>query len=273
MAVGASTTTIAIFDGESWIALDGDQPYLPLTGGTLTGKLFANAGVEVKGGFTSISASAERKISHDSYGLNLVKTSLYIEDGSITASGSDFRFYKERKNGVVPYEPIYPESLVTRVYADKFLRRDASNGVDAAGIVFTGTSIVGSPNRIGFRWGSPYIYGAVDNVVYGIVGEMSSARFKAGVAGVSSALDTVSRLRAVEYTPMDLDGSLRLESGRHLGLIAEEVAQVLPDSVMRGPDGTVHSLAYSEITSLLVAAVQELQERVRTLEAAAAPSG
>jgi hypothetical protein len=86
----------------------------------------------------------------------------------------------------------------------------------------------------------------------------SDARLKSEVETISGALAIVSALRGVRFT---MDGS------RQIGVIAQEVETVLPEVVRDNEAGQL-SVAYGNITGLLIEAVKELTARVAALEEA-----
>lgn len=97
----------------------------------------------------------------------------------------------------------------------------------------------------------------------------SSRRFKEDIADLGAAGDAVLKLRPVQfrYTTAYADGSKPL----HYGLIAEEVAEVLPELAARGADGTIETVHYETLPTLLLAQVQRLErERVQMAERLAA---
>jgi hypothetical protein len=86
----------------------------------------------------------------------------------------------------------------------------------------------------------------------------SDARLKSDVETIAGALAIVSALRGVRFT---MDGS------RQIGVIAQEVEPVLPEVVRDNEAGQL-SVAYGNITGLLIEAVKELAARVVALEEA-----
>jgi hypothetical protein len=79
---------------------------------------------------------------------------------------------------------------------------------------------------------------------------------------MDAASDPLIDLRPVTFRykqPM-ADGTRPLE----YGLIAEEVAQVYPDLVVRGPDGQPQSVQYQQLPALLL---NEFQKQHRKVEA------
>ena len=86
----------------------------------------------------------------------------------------------------------------------------------------------------------------------------SDARLKSEVETIADALALVSALRGVRFT---MDGS------RQVGVIAQEVETILPEVVCHVEVGQL-SVAYGNITGLLIEAVKELTARVAALEEA-----
>ena len=91
----------------------------------------------------------------------------------------------------------------------------------------------------------------------GTVTANSDAKLKKNVATVSNALDKVNLLRGVEFDYIAND--------KHsIGVIAQEVEAVLPDLV-EGDE--TKSVAYGNLTAVLIEAVKELTAEVNTLKA------
>jgi trimeric autotransporter adhesin len=84
----------------------------------------------------------------------------------------------------------------------------------------------------------------------------SSRRWKKNIHTLSGALDKVSQLRGVSYDLKD--------SGKHeIGVIAEEVGEVVPDVVTYERNGKdALSVDYSRLTALLIEAVKEEQRAI-----------
>lgn len=86
----------------------------------------------------------------------------------------------------------------------------------------------------------------------------SDGRLKSEVETISDALAIVCALRGVRFT---MDGT------RQIGVIAQETEVVLPE-VVRDNEAGLLSVAYGNITGLLIEAVKELAARVAALEEA-----
>jgi hypothetical protein len=90
---------------------------------------------------------------------------------------------------------------------------------------------------------------------------VSSRRYKTGIRSIGALADRVQRLRPVSF---------RYRTGpesRQYGLIAEEVAKVFPELVVRGRDGTVETVAYQLLPPLLLAELQRQERRIERLDA------
>jgi hypothetical protein len=86
----------------------------------------------------------------------------------------------------------------------------------------------------------------------------SSRRWKTHIQTLDDALSKVERLRGVSY---DLK-----QSGKHeIGVIAEEVGQVVPEVVSYEDNGKdARSVDYSRLTALLIEAVKQQQRQIRS---------
>ena len=95
----------------------------------------------------------------------------------------------------------------------------------------------------------------------GTVSELSDARKKTKVETLSSALDAVTRLRGVSFQWKKSDA--RRAGGRQIGVIAQEVAGVVPEAVVQTREGA--AVSYRALVSVLIEAVKELKAEVDTL--------
>lgn len=82
----------------------------------------------------------------------------------------------------------------------------------------------------------------------------SSIRFKTDVAPLDSAAELVSQLRPVRYRRTDDDMA-------DIGLIAEEVAEVIPEIIRHDAQGRIEGFEYSRLGPIMIAAHQELVAR------------
>jgi hypothetical protein len=90
----------------------------------------------------------------------------------------------------------------------------------------------------------------------------SSERYKKDVTPMGAAPEQLERLRPVTFHYKS-DGTGSLE----FGLIAEEVARVYPELVIRNQSGRIEGVRYDELTPMLL---NELQQQRKQMNAQAA---
>ncbi|HEX4645819.1 MAG TPA: tail fiber domain-containing protein, partial [Verrucomicrobiae bacterium] len=127
---------------------------------------------------------------------------------------------------------------------DLFLARNAviggSVGVGVANPAYT-LQVNGSVAGVG-----PYL-------------NLSDARYKENVATITNALAKVVALRGVSFNWRQGEkNSYAFDDSPQLGVIAQEVKQVLPEAVSRASNGD-YSVAYGEIVPVLLQAIKEQQ--------------
>lgn len=138
--------------------------------------------------------------------------------------------------------------------------------VDAKGRVTSGSSLAAADvtgglgytpaNKAGESFtGSISVSGSI--TATGDVTAYSDARLKRDVATISDALDRVCKLRGVTFTRCDT-------GDRSIGLIAQELAAIVPETVVTHDDGLL-SVAYGNLAALLIEAVKELSCKVEKL--------
>lgn len=118
----------------------------------------------------------------------------------------------------------------------------------------TQTFIAGIANASLLFVGLPVVVNAATNQVSAL---LSSARYKQDIKDVGTQSQKLGQLRPVSF---------RYKSDpqrvRQYGLIAEEVAEVYPELVVRGADGTIEGVRYQELLPLVLHAVQQQQEQL-----------
>ena len=88
----------------------------------------------------------------------------------------------------------------------------------------------------------------------------SDISLKDNIVTYENALDKVLALRGVEYDRNDLDGV------HEVGLIAQEVEEIIPELVGESKDG-LKNIAYGKLTAVLIEAVKELKKENDALSA------
>jgi hypothetical protein len=94
----------------------------------------------------------------------------------------------------------------------------------------------------------------------------SDRSLKREIQGVAGALDKVMSLEGVSFLwRTDEYEDRSFDSGRHYGLIAQDVEEVLPEVVTGGSEGEC-AVAYAEIIPVLIEAIKAQQGRIEVLE-------
>ncbi|GAB3413013.1 tail fiber domain-containing protein [Niabella aquatica] len=104
-----------------------------------------------------------------------------------------------------------------------------------------------------------------NDIAVGTLYQYSDARAKTNVKAINYGLSTISKLRPVSYN------LIKNPSGENnhleLGLIAQELEQVMPELVRTDSEGK-KLVNYNGLIPVLIKAVQELQKEVAELKAA-----
>ena len=88
----------------------------------------------------------------------------------------------------------------------------------------------------------------------------SDRRVKDNIFTIQNALDTVTKLRGVVYNRIDVE-----DKSQKVGVIAQEVLEVLPQVVQEQADGTL-GVSYGNITAVLIEAIKEQQTQIEELK-------
>jgi trimeric autotransporter adhesin len=92
---------------------------------------------------------------------------------------------------------------------------------------------------------------------------ISDMRLKENVSPISGALDKVIGVKGVSFTwKRDGDRSREFPEGRHYGVVAQQVEEVMPEVVRTAPGGE-KAVSYTEMVPVLIEAIKEQQ---KTLE-------
>jgi len=97
--------------------------------------------------------------------------------------------------------------------------------------------------------------------VSGTVTANSDIRLKTNILDYENCLDRVLNLRPVTFNRTDLEDTEKV----HLGLIAQEVEEVIPEVVGENSANGYKSVAYGNIVPALIGAIQEQQKMIEEL--------
>jgi hypothetical protein len=90
----------------------------------------------------------------------------------------------------------------------------------------------------------------------------SDVRLKQDIETINNAMDKVQQIRGVTFTRTD---DVEDVKKRYVGVIAQEIEQVLPEVVSEDKNG-IKNVAYGNIVGLLIEAIKEQQKKIEELE-------
>lgn len=94
----------------------------------------------------------------------------------------------------------------------------------------------------------------------------SDKKFKKNIKKIPNSLDKVKQLRGVNYE-LNYSDSLSIfnTDDQYMGVVAQEVEEVVPEVVKTLPDGT-KAVAYQNLVGLLIEAIKEQQVQIEVLQ-------
>lgn len=94
----------------------------------------------------------------------------------------------------------------------------------------------------------------------------SDARYKYAIVPLSGALDDVMRMEGVRYQWKRSEfPDLKFPEGEQIGVIAQDIEQIVPQVVYTGPDG-YKSVSYEKLVPILIEAVKDQQKQIEELK-------
>ena len=108
------------------------------------------------------------------------------------------------------------------------------------------------------------LYVSGDIYATGSVTAASDRRLKKNIQTIEGSLEKILNLRGVTFE-WDLETAKNRKSGTKIGLIAQEVIEVVPEVVTYAEDADEYSVEYGNMTALLIEAMKEQNEMINTL--------
>ena len=78
---------------------------------------------------------------------------------------------------------------------------------------------------------------------------------------LSEYTNKIDKLRPVIYNYKN-----STETNKNIGLIAEEVEEIMPDLVVKDKDGKPYSVKYSDLTVVLLSEIQKLKQEIKDIK-------
>ena len=214
---------------------------------TLTGAVTAAAGLTVDN-LTIVNGGNEIDVASGNLTLDVAGDIILNADG---ASGSNIKFF----DGSTEFGGVENVSNNLRINSGTTTAATFSGAnVTFAGTINSGaiTSSAGLTGTTGTFSGN--ITGGGTIVAQGDITAFSDMNLKSDIRTIDNALNKVCDLRGVFYTK---DG----EAGT--GVIAQEIENILPEVVH---NGEYKSVAYGNIVGVLIEAIKELRNEVKSLK-------
>lgn len=188
-------------------------------------------------------------------------------DGDVTASGSGTTLSIQLADGAVNSATVEDNSLTGDDLAEGAVGPDElagsavnSTAIQLGAVTAAKLNTANSPSAGDYlrfidgqmRWTSLFGSSGAD-------GSPSSIRWKENVQPLANPVDLVERLRGVRY---DWTGSGETD----VGVIAEEVAEVLPELVEFDESGRARAVHYARLTAVLIEATKAQQKTIKSKE-------
>ena len=194
--------------------------------------------------------------------LTIASTGAATFSSSVTAGGDFTTVFKSWYQNTYSIGSPYTFAQVNYnggVYCGiKFVAYNPSNALSSAlgfQIMDTGGNYIEALylGATGAATFSSSIYAGADITAY------SDAKLKENVVTIDNALEKVKALRGVFYNRIDTE-----DKSRKIGVIAQEVQEVLPEVVSTNEDTL--SVAYGNIVGVLIEAIKEQQTQIEELK-------
>jgi len=88
---------------------------------------------------------------------------------------------------------------------------------------------------------------------------VSDQRFKKNISTITNAGDLLKQIRGVRF-------DWRKDGSPDIGVIAQEVFEVIPEAIVSSMNGSMLTVAYNKIIPLLIETIKDLEKRVEALE-------
>jgi len=139
----------------------------------------------------------------------------------------------------------------------------SGSGVGAGSSIIT-TGSVNISGSLGVGTAASGVVGAILATNDVVAFASSDERLKENVELIGSAVEKVEAINGVTFDWIAMEG-VHVHSGHDVGVIAQEVEKVLPELVTTRDNG-YKAVKYDKLTAVLIQAVKELSDRVKTLE-------
>ena len=127
---------------------------------------------------------------------------------------------------------------------------------------------VGASSNVGIGMSNPGYTLQVGGTIYasGDITAFSDARYKTNIVQISNSLDTVCRMNGYYYNRTDYESVNQDKDKKHIGFLAQEVMEVVPEIVEHDVVNDHYSVKYGNTVALLVEAIKEMRKEMNDLK-------
>ena len=193
-----------------------------------------------------------------------VSTTSSVTFGAVTATTGSFVLQLFESSSTIIHSgsnTFGDENTDTQQFTGSILISGSGVG---AGSSITATGSINISGSLGVGTAASGVVGAILATNDVVAFSTSDERLKDNVVTIGSAVEKVEALNGVTFDWIPMEG-IHVHSGHDMGVIAQEVEAVLPELVTTRDNG-YKAVKYDKLTAVLIEAVKELSERVRTLE-------
>jgi hypothetical protein len=165
-------------------------------------------------------------------------------------------------NAAVAWTATYPTLMGWNGSQTYGIRVDSARVADTAATVTLGDA---AANQVIFKNSSNVTTGSANLTfdgtnltVAGYVDVTSDRKFKTNIKTIQNGLEKVLNLRGVEYDRIDV-------TGHHIGVIAQELEEVVPEAVSTNSETGTKSVAYGNLVGVLIEAIKDLKVEISEL--------
>ena len=236
--------------------------------GTLTGG-------GVGGGWTDDGDVVRLTTSGDRVGIGVANPSENLVVGVDLGSGTGNRIVVGDTSNDSQTGLVFGEGTDDRGFVFWDVAQDVARlGTRHGGTLYAST-LTWNHDKVGINTSSPteelHVNG--DICYTGSIGACSDARYKKDIETIDNASEILMKLRGIKYNWRQDDyPDIKFDDATHLGFVAQEVRELLPEVVIEDDNGYL-SVDYSRLTPVLVEALKDMRrekdvqdEKVNRLE-------
>jgi hypothetical protein len=176
-----------------------------------------------------------------------------VSGGSYNSAGGDYSWVSGRN--------MYLTGEADRTFLWGYSAYPINVSTSDAFIIYSGDVAIGTTDPDGYKLN---VNGDVRCIS---IWESSDERLKKCIEPLKDSLNKVNQLQGVNYEwRIDEYPEQDFPEGKQVGLIAQDVENIIPEVVNTSDDG-YKSISYEKLTAVLIEAVKELKEQNEELEA------